>query len=184
MNFKRIYRIIILMVAASFLLGSASCAGSGNELTTQEEETIYAEVIRQLATIDDTFGGNFNPSTVYVIRHTDDGAGNPQDQETPPMIISESSQSKITSLLKDLSADIIWIDKRQDAEFEDTESSEVKDHGAIITIGNIHHQKDGTVQVAGSIYIAGMATGGTTYILEKIAGVWEITGITGGRWIS
>ena len=68
------------MVAASFLLGSASCAGSGNELTTQEEEAVYAKVIRQLATIDDTFGGNFNPSTVYVITHTDDGAGSPQDQ--------------------------------------------------------------------------------------------------------
>lgn len=184
MNIKRIYKILILIVASSFILGSASCAGSSNELTAHEEETIYAAVIRQVATIDDTFGGNLNPSTVYLIRRTDDGADVSQGQETPPMIISESSQLEITSLLSDLSADIIWIDKRQDAEFEDTASSEVKDHGVIITIGNISQQKDGTVQVVGSIYIANLAAGGTTYILEKIAGVWEITGTTGVSWIS
>ncbi len=184
MNFKRICKIIILIVAASFLLGSASCAVSSNELTTQEEEAVYAEVIRQLATVDDTYGGNLNPLTIYVISNTGDGTGRPEDEENPSRAIPESVQSEITGLLDDLPGDIIWIEKRQDAEFEDNEGAEVKNRGAIISIGNIQVQADGSVQVAGSIYTASMAAGGTTYILKKIDGAWRITGRVGGFWIS
>jgi hypothetical protein len=60
----------------------------------------------------------------------------------------------------------------------------VKDGGAIITLGNIDLQKNGSIQLAGSIYIANLAAGGITYVLEKKNGVWEITGTTQVRWIS
>lgn len=62
--------------------------------------------------------------------------------------------------------------------------SSVKGGGAIITLGTIYPREDGSVQVGGSIYIANLAAGGTTYILEKTDGKWEITGRTGVSWIS
>ncbi len=186
MNLKRLKHIFILAAVTVSVLGVAACGGSDKEsgLTVQDEVVIYAEVIRQLATVDDTYGGDLNPATVYVIKNTDDKVGNPGEQEARSKVIPDTSQSTITDLLSDLPAEIIWVDKLEDAEFEQTPYFEVKDGGAIITLGNIYVQADGSVQVAGSIYTAAMAVGGTTYVLEKVDGSWEITGRVGGFWIS
>jgi hypothetical protein len=150
-----------------------------SSLTIQDETAIYSSVIGQLATIDDTFGGNLNPETLYVIKNTDDSAGNPvEGQQSDIRMITETMQSEISSMLDDLPIEIVWVDKFEDAEFEET-GSEVKRGGAIITLGNIYMKEDGSVQVAGSIYIADLAAGGTTYILEKSSGSWEIAGHAG-----
>jgi hypothetical protein len=93
-------------------------------------------------------------------------------------MISETLQIEISTMLTDLSAEIIWIDTFEDAEFEES-GFEVKRGGAIITLGNIYAQEDGSVQVAGSIYIANLAAGGSTYILEQVDGSWKITGLVG-----
>jgi major membrane immunogen (membrane-anchored lipoprotein) len=155
-----------------------------SSLTIEDEIAIYAGVIRQLSTVDDTFGGNLNPETLYVIENTDDSAGNPvEGQQSDTRMITETMQSEISNILNDLSAEIIWIDRFEDAEFEET-GFEVKRGGAIITLGNIYSKEDGSVQVAGSIYIANLAAGGTTYILEKSSGSWEITGHAGPVWMS
>jgi hypothetical protein len=34
------------------------------------------------------------------------------------------------------------------------------------------------------IYIASMAVGGLTYIVERIDGVWQVVGDTGVRWMA
>ena len=64
------------------------------------------------------------------------------------------------------------------------ETGEAADGGAIIQLGNVHHQDDGSAQVAGSIYIANLAAGGQTYILEESNGEWAVTGDTGMGWVS
>ncbi|MFC1955890.1 hypothetical protein ACFLWZ_05120 [Chloroflexota bacterium] len=139
-------------------------------LPIQDETAIYAVVIRQLATRDDTFGGNLKPDTLYVIKNTDDSAGNPvEGQQSDTTIIAENMQSDISSILKDLNVEIVWVERFEDAEFEET-GFEVKPGGAIITLGNIYPKEGGSVQVAGSICIANLAAGGTTYILEKDGG--------------
>jgi hypothetical protein len=153
-------------------------------LAVDDEAVIYAVVTRQLATTDDTFGGNLHPPTLYIIRNTDDKAGNPGGQQSKSVLILQTVQSKIVAALGDLPTKVVWIDKFGDAEFEDIPGFMVKGGGAIITLGNIYPQGDGSVQVAGSIYIANTGAGGTTYILEKTGGVWAITGRTGVSWIS
>jgi len=192
-HFYKVGRIIVLYVGENAAITDtlenalgAQFAGQQiiNNLPLQDETAIYAVVIQQLATVDDTFGGNLNPKTLYVIKNTDDGAGNPVgDQQSNTRLITETMQSEISSMLNDLSIEIIWIDRFEDAEFEKS-GFEVKRGGAIITLGNIYLKEGGSVQVAGSIYIANLAAGGTTYILEKVDGAWEITGRAGPSWIS
>jgi hypothetical protein len=154
--------------------------------TIQDESAIYAAVVRQLATIDDTFGGQLKPPKLFIIRNTDDRVGNPtaQSEQSPSKLISPTTQNDITRILPDLPSTIIWVDKLADAEFEGQGISSVKDGGAVITLGNIDLQDDGSVQLAGSIYVGKLAAGGTTYILQKKDGVWEITSTSGARWIS
>jgi hypothetical protein len=149
-----------------------------------EETAIYAAVIQQLAIVDDTFGGNLNPKTLYVIKNTDDRAGNPvEGQQSDTRLITGPMQNEISSILNDLSIEIIWIDRFEDAEFEKS-GFEVKRGGAIITLGNIYPRESDSVQVAGSIYIANLAAGGTTYILEEVDESWEITGRAAPTWMS
>jgi len=192
-HFYKAGRIIVLYVgkntavtdALESILGEQFAGRQGEKNQAQSDEAaIYVAIIRQLATEDDTFGGNLNPSTLYIIRNTDDSAGNPvEGQKSDTSMIPEALQSEISTMLTDLSAEIIWIDTFEDAEFEES-SFEVKRGGAIITLGNIYAQEDGSVQVVGSIYIANLAAGGSTYILEKVDGAWKIAGRVGPVWMS
>jgi len=192
-HFYKAGRIIVLYVgentavtdALESILGEQFAGRQGETNQAQSDEAaIYAAIIRQLATEDDTFGGNLNPSTLYIIRNTDDSAGNPvEGHKSDTSMIPETLQSEISTMLTDLSAEIIWIDTFEDAEFEES-GFEVKRGGAIITLGNIYAQEDGSVQVAGSIYIANLAAGGSTYILEKVDGAWKIAGRVGPVWMS
>jgi hypothetical protein len=192
-HFYKAGRIIVLYVgentavieALDKVLGSQFAGKQGSSsLTIQDETAIYSSVIGQLATVDDTFGGNLNPETLYVIKNTDDSAGNPvEGQQSDTRLITEIMQIEISSMLNDLPMEIVWIDRFEDAEFEDN-GSEVKRGGAIITLGNIYPKEDGSVQVSGSIYIANLAAGGATYILEKSGSSWEITGHAGPVWMS
>jgi len=192
-HFYKAGRIIVLYVGENAAVTEAldtvlgpQFAGKqvSSNLTIKDETAIYASVIRQLATIDDTFGGNLNPDTLYVIKNTDDSAGNPvEGQQSDTRMITENMQSEISTMLNDLPIEIVWVDRFEDAEFEEP-GVEVKRGGAIITLGNIYPKEDGSVQVAGSIYIANLAAGGTTYILEKDSGSWEIVGHAGPSWMS
>jgi hypothetical protein len=56
--------------------------------------------------------------------------------------------------------------------------------GAAFHLGKLVPQADGRVQVAGSIYVASLAAGGTTYVVEWQEGQWVVTGNTGTQWIS
>ena len=66
----------------------------------------------------------------------------------------------------------------------DSNTGVVEGNGVIITVGNVHFQEDSSALVSASIYIANLAAGGMTYIVEQINDVWQITGDTGVQWIS
>jgi hypothetical protein len=55
---------------------------------------------------------------------------------------------------------------------------------ALITLGNIHVQEDGSVHVSASLYFASLGATGKTYILKKVDGKWVVDGKTGAEWIS
>ena len=142
---------------------------------------IYAQVVRQVYTVDHTFGQPPNFPVIYLVRRTDDSVGAPGSAASG-QAIAPSDQERITAALTDLPARFVWVDSAEDAPRD--ANGAVADGGAIITVGNITPQPDGTLHVPASIYIAMLAAGGQTYVLESTADGWQITGNTGVVWIS
>lgn len=142
---------------------------------------IYALVVRQLYTVDHTFGQPPLFPVVYLLRRTDDSAGSP-GLSSNSQTIFHGDQQRITSLLADLPAEFVWVDSAADVP-KDPQGA-VADRGAIITLGNIEPQPDGSLHAPASIYMGMLAAGGQTYVLEATGGAWQITGVAGPVWIS
>jgi hypothetical protein len=145
--------------------------------------TIYAAVIRQLAGPDDTFGGQLPKQTLYIVRATNDAAGDPTHDGSPSVILPPTIQDAITAELADLEAAVVWVDGTNDVAL-DPDTGWVADDGVIMQLGNIRFESPTRALVAGSIYIASLAAGGSTYVVEQQGGQWVLTGTTGARWIS
>lgn len=152
-------------------------------LSEQDEVEIYTAVIDQLYTQDDTFGGTFQAPDVYILTQTDDSVGDPDIEQAESQTLSPTVQTEITHALAHLPTNIIWVDDETAVPL-DPATGAVTNNGVILTLGNIHNQRNGEVLVSSSIYVASLAAGGQTYIVEKVDGDWQITGTTGVQWIS
>ena len=96
--------------------------------------------------------------------------------------IFPGDQQRILALLSDLPAQFVWVDRMEDVPRAD--NGLVAGNGAIIQVGAITPQDDGSLNVPGSIFISPLAAGGQTYVLQAVDSVWQITGKTGPVWIS
>ena len=100
-----------------------------------------------------------------------------------PVVLSEAVQQGVAATLTDLPARLIWVARSEDVP-KDAKAGSVEGHGAIVTLDNISPQRDATVHVPASIYVASLAAAGQTYVLQKVDGVWVVTGNTGVQWMS
>jgi len=173
-------RKVSLLLLVLFFLSACTAVP---QLSETDEVAIYTAVIEQLYTEDDTFSGTFQPPDVYILTQTDDRAGDPANEQSESQTLKTAVQTEITAALAHLPARIVWVDDKTAVPI-DTTTGAVANNGVIITLGNIHSQRNGKIEVSGSIYIASLAAGGQTYTLEKVNGVWQINGTTGVRWIS
>jgi hypothetical protein len=172
--------------AALFLLGAAilaACTKAPTTLTQADEIEIYAAVVRQLYTTDDTFGGNLKPPTLYVRNLTSDGFEALVEQKSDPKLLPEAVWAGIEQALADLPTRIVWVDDIEDVP-RDAATQAVAERGAFVTVGNVYLQKDGSAHVSSSILIAPLAAGGQTYVVERVDGAWLVTGTTGPIWMS
>ncbi len=173
---------VLIALSLTFILSTLVACTTPVPLSEDDEVTIYAAVVRQLYTVDHTYGNKPpNWPVIYLQRSTDDRAGDPRSAEVKSSILTESVQEAIVAALDDLPAEFIWVDERDDVPMD---RGIVEGNGAMITWGNIYLQRDGTVQVAASVFFSREGGAGMTYIVEKVDGVWKITGNTGTRWIS
>jgi hypothetical protein len=109
--------------------------------------------------------------------------GDPSLRQSNSVILSETVQLGIISALDNLPTSVVWVDSSDQVSL-DPDTDFVSDEGVIITFGNIKYKNSGKALVAASIYVARLAAGGKTYILEKKDCIWTITGTTGVEWIS
>ncbi|NUQ36853.1 MAG: hypothetical protein HUU23_03465 [Caldilineales bacterium] len=143
-----------------------------------DEVQIYAAVIRQVYTVDHTFGQPPNFPHIYLLATTAAEVWpGLQEGELPPAATREA----VIAALADLPAAFTWVRSAREAP---RDARDTVIDGAVITVGAIQPQPDGTVQVAASIYFAMLGAGGQTYVLAQQEGVWVITGTTGMHWIS
>jgi hypothetical protein len=172
--------VILLSLATLLVISGASCS---TPTEAKSEDAIYAAVVRQLYTVDHTFGEPPNFPIVYLVRATDDGVGDPDAPQTNSNLVLSSVQVAITAALDDLPAEFVWVENFNDVPL-DSITGVVEGNGAIITLGNVHFQEDGSALVSASIYFANLGAGGLTYIVESIDGVWQVVGDTGVRWMA
>ncbi len=154
------------------------------KLALQDQIAIYAAAARQLYLKDNTMqGGSARFPSVYLVSITNDRTGDPNQPDGGPLALDPDLRKGIASALSDLPASIAWVNTLEEVA-KDAKTGAVLDGGLIMTFGNIQVQMDGRVQLPASVYIASMAAGGQTYVLEKSNDEWQVTGNTGVHWIS
>jgi ABC-type transport system involved in multi-copper enzyme maturation permease subunit len=155
---------------------------SGETAQTPDEDdtvAIYAAVVRQLYTVDHTFGEPPNFPAIYMLSATDDRVGDPNAPRTESVELPESTRSLLVDVLvaSGLPAEFLWVDDRAEVPMDD--HGAVQGGGAMIILGNVHPQQDGSVLVSAKLYFAQLGAGARTYVLEVLDGFWQVTGDTG-----
>lgn len=175
------FEFFLILVFVAIPLGA--CRSTSSKPTEQDTIAIYQTVIKQMYRSDDTFGGALEKPALYIVRATNDSAGDPSLGPSEPVLLSETVQEGISDALADLPTTVIWVDSFNQVKL-DPAGGFVSNKGVIITLGNINYENKDKALVSASIYVANLAAGGKTYILEKQNGIWAITGTTGVEWIS
>lgn len=176
-------RIAAVAVIAVLSSGCAERAGPGSAPEPSRESQVYAAVVRQLVTVDHTFGGDPGFGVIYVLDRATpraaDGIVPEADEGTP---ITPGLQREIREALSDLPP-IRFVPRRQEVVGPMEDGGVVKDHGALVTLGTI---TDGErrVEVGVSLYIANLAGTWLTYVVELAGDGWAVTGTTGPVAIS
>jgi hypothetical protein len=142
-------------------------------LTQQDEIQIYTAVILHL-----------RRGPTYILRTTDDRGGSHDATQINAMILSPSTQAGINAALSDLSPGIVWLDNFSDVERDPMgNGGRLKDRGSVITLGNLKPSGATRVQLVAQAFRGSMDAVGYAYTVEKINGVWTITGVR-QTWIS
>lgn len=120
---------------------------------------------------------------VYVVTTTQDLAM--VDAPTAPsQKLPADLQEAIKAELADEPFELIWIEAFDDASIDPTNGQIAEGDGIIITLGNIHPQNDGSVQLPFFMTCGGLCGIGKTYVLNQISDVWQITGSVGPEIMS
>jgi ABC-2 type transport system permease protein len=163
-----------------------------DKLDIVETAAIYAAVVREFYTIDHTYNIDDPPNfpVIYLLETTDDGTGDPNAPQGEPTIIPEDIQQEVSRLLTGqgamddaswLPTEIIWVESNAEVPYTPTDT--VDGGGAVIKLGNIYSQPDGSVLVSASLEIGELAATGKTYILNQVEAGWRVTGYTGVPWM-
>lgn len=135
MKKKRFWLIVLGINLA--LITLIACTTPASALSENDQAAVYATVVRQLYTVDHTFGDEPpNFPVVYLVRTTYE-----LDKPSTPQIesgkIPELTQAAIVATLDELPAEFVWVD-----DFNEVPLSHgvVEGNGAVITLSNLHLQ--------------------------------------------
>jgi ABC-2 type transport system permease protein len=160
---------------------------AAGEVTPDSQGQIYAAIASRMYTTDHSMGPDQRPAwpVLYVMSVTDDRAGDPGLPTGNPQQIDPQAQEVLFEhLLKELNVKARLVETKADINIDPQTGAVDGGQGAVITLGNIYPQEDGTVQVSASLYFASEGAGGKTFILAFQDGRWVITGTTGVQWMS
>lgn len=140
---------------------------------------IYATAVRQVYTVDHSFGGDPPDfSLVYIVTTTDDGSMLDAPVSAPQKLSAELQQA-IAAGLTDLPFEIKWVESFDDVPVDPNNGQIAGGEGIVITLGNILPQDDDTVQLPFFMACGGLCALGKTYVLDEVGGQWQVTGSVG-----
>jgi hypothetical protein len=186
-------RKIAAVLAAGLTLAACGAApespaggGPAPKGTGRQRRTIgiYSAVVRQLVTVDHTFGSGPPPfKHVYVLDHAVERAGDPmEDDDNSAAHFSDEVKEGLREELKHLPP-IDFISDPDSVRLGKDGMRGVKDHGVVITLGPIAGRR-GKAKVANSLWCGGLCGQWLTYVVELEDGSWEVTETTGPAAIS
>lgn len=158
-----------------------SPSGELADLNESDQIAVYSAVIHRLYLIDHGFDQAPLFNQLYILTATDDNLGDPQAPRLPSSALTAAVQAAISQLLVDLPTEVIWVDSPDAPPYDET-ISRLANNAALISLGNLQSSPDGSIFVAGSLYVGPVNAGGRTYIVQPVNGVWQVTGTTGGSW--
>ena len=173
---------IILVGLVVLLLVGCSIANeknnNGGTIEDRDEVQIYAEAIRQIYYVDHSFGEAPGWPLVYAVSTTNDSAMI-DGPTAPSRALKLEVQEAISQELGDEPFELIWIEKFEDAPVNPENGAVAHGEGIIITLGNIHPQEEGSVQLPFFMTCGGLCGIGKIYVIEQVNDSWQITGSTG-----
>jgi hypothetical protein len=184
---------VILVVAA---LALAGCGGStekgpateaGSPAAEPDDRTaVYAAVVRQLVTKDNTFEDEESPfGRVFIDVHVD-ATGDPYDpgaQKPMGMRLSAEEQAAILRELADLPR-VEFVEHPDSVVVDEGACAQaIEGNGALITLGPISGDAE-RVTVPNDMFLGCQGGVWLTYVLERAEGGWRVTGTEGPIVIS
>jgi hypothetical protein len=171
----RIAAIVAIALAAP---ACAERARPRSDPGPSREAQVYAAVVRQLVTVDHTFGGDPGFGTIFIVDRASPRAGAgvmpAEGQGTP---IGEETQGQIRASLTDLPP-IRFIHHQEEVVGPMEDGGVVENQGVVVTLGTIPDDAD-RLEVGAGMYIANLAGTWLTYVVERMDEGWAVTGTTG-----
>lgn len=175
--------VLLLLLSVTGCAAAEESTGDPSPDGSSDDAQIYAAAIRQIYTVDHSFGEPPGWPQVYVVNSTDD-AVMPDAPVSPSQNLSPELLAAIEAELVDQPFELIWIDSVDEAPLDPSNGQIAEGEGIIITLGNIHPQNDGTIQVPFFMTCGGLCGIGKIYSLSQVDGAWRVTGSVGPEIMS
>jgi len=184
---KRLGAILILAGALTGCDSSSTTdALSGrrsDESTGMREHpsvAVYAAVVRQLVTVDHTFGEGTSPfRRIYIIGGVVEGAAQARVRRRgPDRPFTADVKKGMLRALADL-PEVEFVANPARVLDERGGCTRVRSGGALISLGPISRRPDGKATVPTGLFFACLGGQWLTYVLERTDSGWRIVGTTG-----
>ena len=194
----KMHRLLAVMVLSLLVQTAAGCRGgdpqpapttalpvAAEEGAPADEEVaqIYAAAIVQIYVEDGRQNLQSSTPTVYVLSEVADWGVDSGTELLEVKTLPPELQAAISAELAGIDEPLVWVDSRQEVSL-DPETNMLEGGSALISVGNIHLQADGSVQVPADITLGDLVGAGTVYVVEKGDGQWRVTGNTGFKYVS
>jgi len=175
-------RLVWLLVATVVVL-AVTATGCGGPASPPARDTagVMASSIRQLITVDNTFGGSPPPFTTYLIQtSTDPYAGTGTEPTAASRALTQNERDAIEMVVAPFGS-VQWID--DPAEYRTSDLMPTIEGSAILGVGEPTFDDKGAL-VPVSLWCSGLCGTWFTYRLQQTSEGWQVTGIEGPRAVS
>lgn len=159
----------------------ASENGSTRSAASNEADAVaYAAALRYVATLPHEPGAPPPPRVLLVWRSIDRNVAADPGRPDVQGSFDAGQQQAIASRL----SDVIPVEFVEDRDSVYLPDSSIRDGGALVTLGTVDLQNDGTVRLGISFTCGPHCAEGDTLVLAPSGDGWSVADVTGPSWIA